>query len=162
MRKPKTVADALDRLQGLCARSEQCSDDMRRKLANWMIPAPDADKIIARLKKERFIDDARFARAYARDKLLYSGWGQYKIMKGLMMKRIPRDLIDDAIDTLDPNEITETAERVLRSKARSIKEGNTYEGRTKLFRFGASRGFDTKLLSNLIRHHNLWAEPDED
>lgn len=147
---------ALARLELLCARSEQCSADMLKKLSTWQVPAADAAAIMRRLREGRFVDDRRFALAYARDKMLFSGWGRYKIMRGLMSKRIPRDLIDEALESLDPETYRETALRVLRSKARSIKEGNTYEGRTKLFRSGASRGFESELLSSLIRSHDLW------
>lgn len=161
MKKPMKPEAALDRLEELCARSEQCSSDLRRKLANWLIEPDDAERIMASLTDNRFVDDRRFARAYARDRLLFSGWGEYKIARGLYMKRIPRRLIDEAVASLDPGDIRETLRRVLRSKARSIKEGNTYEGRTKLFRHGASRGFATSLVASIIRSENLWEESEE-
>ena len=161
MKKPMTPEAALERLEDLCARSEQCSADLRRKLNNWLITPDKADKIMTSLVKGRFVDDRRFARAYAHDKLLYSGWGEYKISRGLYMKRIPRDIIEEAIAALEPEEIESVARRVLRSKARSIKEGNSYEGRTKLFRHGASRGFSASLIASIIRSENLWEPPLE-
>lgn len=159
MKKQLSAREALIRLQDLCARSEQCSPELRKKLAGWMINAADSERIMESLVKHRFVDDARFARAYTADKLRFSGWGRYKIMRGLMAKRLGRDIIETALATINMEEYTSVARRVLIVKARSIKEGNTYEGRTKLFRFGASRGFETEMIARLIRAENLW-EPE--
>ena len=133
---------------------------MRKKLIAWQIPSTDAERILDSLVDDRFVDDRRFARAFAADKMRFSGWGRYKIMRGLMAKRIDRATIDQALDALDVDEYASTARRVLISKARAIAEGNTYEGRTKLFRFGASRGFETDLIARLIRAENLWEPRD--
>ena len=155
-KKPVSKEVALARLQALCSRSEQSTADVLKKMAAWLLP-PDARRdILRRLYDDRFVDDRRFARAYARDKMLFSGWGRYKIRLGLVKKRIPRDLADEALASLDPKEYEETALRVLRAKARGIREGNTYEGRTKLFRSAAQRGFETDLLSRLIRTAPIW------
>lgn len=159
-RKPVKADVALSRLELLCSRSEQCSGDLMKKLVAWQVPSREASEIMRRLREGRFVDDGRFARAYARDKMLFSGWGRYKIMRGLMVKRVEHQLIEEAIGELDAGEYEATALRVLRAKARTIKEGNTYEGRTKLFRAGASRGFETELLSRLIRKGDIW-EPEE-
>lgn len=156
MKKQLSAREALIRLQDLCARSEQCSPDLRKKLSGWTITSADADRIMESLVKHRFVDDARFARAYTADKLRFSGWGRYKIMRGLMTKRLGREIIETALATIDMEEYTSVARRVLIVKARAIKEGNTYEGRTKLFRFGASRGFETELIARLIRTEDLW------
>lgn len=142
----------------LCAASEQCTPELRAKLAKWEINATDADRIMRRLVKERFVDDRRFARAYALDKMRFSGWGRYKIMSGMIAKRLPREVISHGIEAIDPGEYARKAEAVMRAKARGIREGNTYEGRTRLFRFAASRGFETDLAARIIRSKNLWED----
>lgn len=149
------------RLQDLCARAEHCSSEIISKLASWKISAEDSAVIIEMLIRDRFVDDSRFARAYATDKMRFSGWGRYKIVRGLMAKRICRQYIDDAVDCLDSEEYKQVCRRVLISKARSVKEGNTREGKTKLFRFGAARGFEPALVASLIRAENLWEPCDE-
>lgn len=83
---------ALERLEALCAKSERCTEEVRRKLYAWRIGPEDIDSIISSLKERRYIDDERFAHAYVRDKWLFSHWGRRKILMGLAAKRIPSDL----------------------------------------------------------------------
>lgn len=159
-RAPKPVSPemAMTRLEALCAASEQCSSDLLKKMNTWQIPADEAMKILDSLISRRFVDDDRFARAYARDKMRFSHWGHYKIRMGLAAKRISRHMIDDALNALDNDEYRSMCIATLRSKVRSAAIPCDYDGRTRLFRFGAARGFESQLLSNIIRSGAPWAE----
>ncbi len=160
MKKPVAPDVALSRLQQLCSRSEHCTAELMTKLTAWCLTPSQAKTIVDSLKRDRFVDNSRFARAYAADKMRFGGWGKFKIIKGLMVKHIERDDIDAAIDSLDSDEYRATCRRVLIAKARAVKEGNTPQGRTKLLRHAASRGFEPSLVIQLIRAENLW-EPNQ-
>ena len=70
----------LERLQRQCARMEYCVSDIRRKALKAMEGDADAaDRIVASLVKDRFVDDRRFAAAFAREKSALQGWGTVKI-----------------------------------------------------------------------------------
>ncbi|MDE5567222.1 MAG: RecX family transcriptional regulator [Muribaculaceae bacterium] len=150
-RKPITPDNALRRLEDLCARSEQCSGEARKKLYNWGIQAKDTEQIISSLIERRFIDDRRYCRAFVRDKLMFSHWGKRKIKLSLIQKRIDRNIIDFELEQIDIDTYTDILKRIVLAKARTIKDADTYEGRTRLFRFAASRGFEPDLISKLIR-----------
>lgn len=159
-RKILTPAEALARAAALCDKCEQCSPDIIRKLAAWGIPASDTAKIIERLRQTRYLDDMRFARAYAHDKMAYSGWGRNKILQGLWAKRLGREYIEASCDELDEEEYNDIARRVIRSKVRCLPEGlSTYENRMKVMRFGVQRGFEARLVSQII--NRLVREADE-
>ncbi len=150
-RRILTPEEAFNRAAGLCAKCEQCSPDILKKLSGWGISSSEAQKIISRLEELRFLDDERFAHAYAHDKLVFSGWGKMKIAQGLWAKRLPRDLIQEAVNGLDPEEYLSVAKRVMESKIRLSPELlESYEGRTKLLRFGAGRGFGISLIAKII------------
>lgn len=159
-RKILTPAEALARAAALCDKCEQCSPDIIRKLAAWGISASDTAKIIERLRQTRYLDDMRFARAYAHDKMAYSGWGRNKILQGLWAKRLGREYIEASCDELDEEEYNDIARRVIRSKVRSLPEGlSTYENRMKVMRFGVQRGFEARFVSQII--NRLVREADE-
>lgn len=147
-----TPDKALSRLEDMCARAEYCSGEMRAKLWAWKIPQAESDAIIASLVERRFVDDARFARAYVRDKLLYSKWGRRKIAQGLAAKRVDRDIIAQALGELDPEEYLRILSEALASRLRQDPSlSDTYEGRAKLLRFAMQRGFESSLALNLIK-----------
>ena len=79
---------------------------------------------------------------------------------GLRAKRVGTDEIDNAIEALDPEEYKRVAIRCLRSKARCIKEGYTYEGRTKLYRAGLQRGFESQLVAGIVKDSATWPHQD--
>ena len=150
-KKQITPQNALIKLEELCSRSEQCTGEARKKLYNWGISANDSDKIIKSLIERRFIDDKRFCSAFVRDKVMFSHWGKRKIALSLIQKHVDRDLINDALNQIDETMYLETLKKIVLAKARTIKDADTYDGRTKLFRFAVSRGFEPSLVSQVIR-----------
>ena len=155
-RKKMTAEAAKLRLEALCAQSEQCSMDLRQKLYRWEISASDSEKILKHLTDLRFVDDARFAVAYCRDKCRFNHWGKIKIAYGLRSKHISSQHIQEALNAIDEDEYLQILENVVRVKAKSIKDVDTYEGRTKLFRYVASRGFEIGLISDIIKNRDRW------
>lgn len=156
MNKKLTPQQALAKLQERCARSEQCSFDIHRKLYAWGIASHASDKILKVLLAEKFIDDERFAKAFARDKYRFSGWGRLKILRHLAAKRITGTTAENALSEIDGEEYEAIALKALKAKSRILKEGNTYEGRTKLFRFGVTRGFEPSLIASMIKTGLVW------
>ncbi len=152
-RKPRqlTPENALIRLEALCARSEHCTYEMRTKLRTWGIAPDRAEKIVESLVEGRFVDDARFARSFVNDKFRFAGHGRMKIRLALAAKRIDRDIIAEALSEIDPEEYASRLREILSAKARRIDDIDTYEGRTRLFRFGVSRGFESDAVATAIR-----------
>ncbi|MEE0978351.1 MAG: regulatory protein RecX [Muribaculaceae bacterium] len=158
IRKTVTPEKALYRLETLCAASEQCSYELYVKLKRWGISAADSEAIMDSLVRRKFVDDSRFAVAYVRDKYRFGRWGRRKIALALSQKRIDRTIINEAMEAIDSGEYVEILAGVMRSKARCIKEGNSFEGRTKLFRSVASRGYETQMIASLISKNEIWGE----
>lgn len=150
-RRPITPDKALARLEDLCARSEQSTGEAARKLAGWGIASQDAAKIIASLVERRYIDDRRYCHAFVKDKFRFARWGKRKIYAALSLKRVDKALISEALDEIDEGEYYVSLCEVIAAKARTMADADTYEGRTRLFRFAASRGFEPDLISRAIR-----------
>lgn len=153
-----TPENALMRLENLCARSEHCEYELKEKLRTWGVGSDDSEKILTTLAKARFYDDNRFAEAFVRDKLLYNRWGRRKIVMALRAKRIDSHVIETALDTIDEDEYHSILKALLKAKARNLKEGNSYEGRTKLYRFALARGFESGLIAPLLRSGVIFSD----
>jgi len=147
-----TPEKAFDRLQRLCARSEISSGEARRKLFHWGMSTAEAETIIDRLVATRFIDDDRFARVFAGEKVRYSYWGERKIMAALRAKGVDGEKIRNAIDAIDPEELEAGLIHILKSRT-AIKPEllTTYEGRARLYAFAVNRGFSSSAVSAVIR-----------
>ena len=145
-KKVKTPEQALAALMRLCARAEKSQEDARRLMRGWGLAERDAKGVLAKLVRDRFIDDGRYAEAFVRDKLRLSGWGEYKIRTALQRKRIDRALIDAALAEADRSGMDERLRRQLERKARTAKYTTQYELKTKLIRYGLSLGYDYETV----------------
>ena len=145
-KKVKTPEQALAALMRLCARAEKSQEGARRLMRGWGLAERDAKGVLAKLVRDRFIDDARYAGAFVREKLRLSGWGEYKIRTALQRKRIDRALIDAALAEADRSGMDERLRRQLERKARTAKYTTQYELKTKLIRYGLSLGYDYETV----------------
>lgn len=142
-RRTKTAEQALQSLMRECARSERSSGDALRLMKRWGVSDEDAQKVLARLLSERFIDDSRYAEAFVRDKLNLSGWGAYKIKSALRAKGVSKEIIDEvAAQMIEAVDMCERLEEIMVRRLRTLKYSSPYDAKTKLIRFAASRGYD--------------------
>ena len=70
-----TGQQAYSRLTALCARSEHCQQEMLEKMRQWGVTDEEQAQVMARLVKEKYVDDSRYARAFVNDKVHYDGGG---------------------------------------------------------------------------------------
>lgn len=145
----KTAMDAkkaLNATAALCSKKEHATADIRRKLANWGIGAEEQEKIIDFLRKNKFLDDSRFARFYARDKFRFNKWGKQKIAASLRQKQIDSSVIAEALNQLESSDYSDTCLHLLQQKLKQSKETDPIKQKAKLVRFGISRGFDYETV----------------
>lgn len=145
-RTPITPENAFLRLATMCARCEQAEGDLRRKLHDWGLAQPDASAVIQRLKQERYLDNARFARAYCRDKLRFNGWGRIKIGYMLRGKGIEQEHIDAALAEINDEQYAAILHDALAAKAKTLSGKPAEQMRAALLRFASSRGFEPSLI----------------
>jgi regulatory protein len=126
--------------EAYCASAEHCSYEVSNKLQQWGANAEAIASIIAHLKSQRYIDDERYCRAFAHDKLLYQGWGRVKIQAALIAKHLPSTYIQQALDDINQEDYTNSLTRAVATKKRAIKS-NDPMAREKLIRFCLQRGF---------------------
>lgn len=151
-RKTITPQEAQAKLEALCVRAEHSTGELYDRLRRWGVGGTDAQKIMTALKAHRFVDDHRFARAYTTDKVKFARWGKRKIYQGLMMKKVPTEIIKEALAEIDNELYTAALEKLLRAKmASDMQLSETYEGRSRLFRFAASRGYEPQLCATILR-----------
>ena len=143
---------ALKRAAALCGNQEQCSAQIREKLRSWKVSDTDAEQIIQLLTKEKFLDDARYAMIYVRDKFRFNAWGKVKLKVMLSQKDIPGALIEDALNQIDPEHYKETCTRIIQEKDATLKETNQFKRKGKLFRFAAQRGFESELIHQILSY----------
>lgn len=152
-KQPITPEAAKIRMADLCARSEQCEADIRQKLYRLGLSSGEVQSIITDLKEEKFIDNARYARSFARDKCRFSCWGRYKIRLALAAKRLTPQEIAQGLDAIEASDYLDALKRTTIAKAKSLDLNGpeAREERMKLFRHLISRGFESDVASKAVK-----------
>lgn len=155
-----TEQEAYLKLSALCASAEYCEYDLRKKTKNWNIMDngqliidnghDSLNAIFSRLRKERFIDDERFARAFVRDKFRYNHWGRVRISQELRMRKIDSSIIEEALKEIPEDDNLETLRHLINNKRKSVKGKSDYEIRCKLIRFALGRGFQMDDIIKVV------------
>ena len=152
-----TEAEAFQKLSALCAAAEYCRSDIWRKMGNWQIaddPGPDAEakqRILDRLLREGYIDEARYACAFVRDKFRYNRWGRTRIRQELRLRGIDPDTVARALQELPDDDEQEALRQLLARKRPTVRGKNDREINLKLIRFALSRGFSMDLIGKVLQ-----------
>ena len=158
-----TPQQALERLQAQCSRAEHCTGQIRRKLLLWSsrnrlsgkepFSNGQMEEIVELLVKERFVDDARFADAYVRDKARFAKWGRVKVQYNLKVLGIDPMIIRVALEENSTLFDDGMLEELLRKKWNLMRPGDTLEKkREKLLRFALGRGFEYDRIMGVIKN----------
>lgn len=145
-----TEQEAYLRLAALCAQAEHCEYEMQEKMRRWEIADDAQARVMQRLITERYVDDERFARAFANDKVKYNKWGRRKVEQAMWLKHIAEDIRQRVLDSIDDEEYIAILRPLLQQKRRSVKAHNDYELRQKLIKFAIGRGFTMDIIKQCI------------
>lgn len=147
---PKQITE-YNKAAFLCSRSEKCSSEIQEKLKLWGLSTDESEQVLTKLKAEKYLDDERFARAYAKDKFRFNHWGKQKIAFMLRSKNIPAEIIDLAFEEIEEDGYSDELLKLLTDKEKSIKAKDKYDKRNKLMRFAISRGFETDQIYKVLK-----------
>jgi regulatory protein len=145
---------AYTKAENYCAYQERAQQELRDKLYEWG-QRPDAvERIISRLIENNFLNEERFAKAYAAGKFNQKGWGKIKIKQGLKLKRVSDVLIKKALQTIDYDDYRQTLQKLINKKSATVNEKNALKRRYKLQQYAMGRGFEGDLVGEMLKAHN--------
>ena len=140
----------LNNLRRQCSRREYCSSDIIRKAEKALEgDKGKAEKVLKVLVEERYVDDLRYASAYAREKSSISGWGVAKIRYMLSAKSIDKDTISRALEEIDEVRADERLVKLIENKCRSLKDDPQWK--IKVLRFALGRGYSYEDVSEVLK-----------
>ena len=149
MKMDEKKLKVLNRLRALCSRREYCVADVLKKAADGLEgDRAAAQEVVDILVKEKYVDDLRYASAFARDKSAIQGWGEVKIRYMLSAKGVPRDVIDKALEEIDQDKADSRLEKLLQNKLKSLKDDP--QVRLKLLRFALGRGYSYDEVNDVV------------
>lgn len=149
-----TFAEAKAKASGLCSSSEKCCQDIEMKCREWRLSMEESSRLKDFLLKENFIEHQRYANSFVSDKFRFNKWGKIKLAYSLRQKQIEEKHIQVALANIPEDEYDKVLVGLLSSKAKTIRETDTFLRRGKLLNFAQSRGFESDLAIRIIGQLN--------
>ena len=139
----------LSKSQAYCSRAEKCESDVRMYLYKQGVDSDSIAKIIESLVADKFVDNARYARAFVSDAFKFNKWGRLKIRQALQAKGISEKLMSQPLSEIEDSEYMSLLESILRAKLKSVRGDDEYKVKASVFRFAYSRGFEPELVEKV-------------
>lgn len=150
-----TRESALEKMKAYCAQEERCHQDIDQKLRGYGVYPDDREEVIAELISEGFLNETRYAIAFAQGKLRQNQWGRKKIEMALKQKGLSTYCIQAGLQSLDEKDYLESLQKVLQQRDRATKEIHPKQRAYKLIQYAISRGFEYELAAACLSNMDL-------
>jgi regulatory protein len=150
--EPLDAAQAFRKAADYCASQEHCITEVRMKMKQWGISNDLTDSTIDKLIDEGYIEEQRYASAFARGKFRLFDWGKIKIASELKMRRIPSSYIARALDEINENEYFETIKSLIGKKLASNHKPSREEI-AKVMNFMVGKGYEIEFVRNVLNEN---------
>ncbi|AEI48297.1 regulatory protein RecX [Runella slithyformis] len=141
---------ALQKAAAFCAYQERTVKETRQRLCDWELSEEEIAWVLEELKAQNYLNEERFARAFAGGKFRVKKWGRLKIRQEMKLKGVPNDLIQKGLTEIDGDDYEAVLRDLLEKKARGLK-GESVAVKQKLVRFALSRGFESDIVWELLK-----------
>lgn len=137
---------ALDQL----AVRQRSAQELRLALGKRNVPTDIVDELLERFAEVGLVDDTAFASALAESRAKHSLRGKARIRQELRQKGVDRDVAEEALAELDPEDELTAAREIARRKARSLAGLDRQVARRRLAGVLARRGFSGSITSTVL------------
>ena len=144
---------AYDRALNMLAFRARSSTELARSLQRKGEERPHVDWALARLQEQGLLDDAAFARSFARSKVVDGKQSRRRVQQDLARKGVSRTLTDEAIDTVFEEEAIDQraiVEEAALKKLRALAGLEPAVQRRRLYGFLARRGYEIDDIRNVL------------
>lgn len=150
-RKSADVADAYQRITKYCAYQERSHHEVRDKLEDLGLSTEDADAILARLITDGFVNEERFAKAFAGGKFRIKKWGRIRIEHTLQAHHISSRCISIGLREIDEDDYLRALAHIITTKSKTVKREDAYQKWDAVSKHAIGKGYEPELVWKIIR-----------
>lgn len=146
-----TPQQALPKAKNFCAYQERCHSEVKDKLFGFGLNGAEVDEVISKLIEDNYLNEERFAIAFAGGHFRTKQWGKVKIKYELKKKMVSDYCIKKALAAIDETEYLNTLDRLTAQKLKTLKtEKNIFIRKKKLQTHLLTKGFENDLVNERV------------
>ena len=142
-----STGSAFVRISSWCSYQERSQQETRRKLQQMGISKKEAEEIIAKLISENFLNEERFALAFAGGRFRIKHWGRNKIRAALRMHNVSNANLENALASLPSEEYERAISLAIDKKMKLMPFADRHRRYHAVMSYAVSRGFESELVT---------------
>lgn len=144
-------AELRQKIYRYCAYQERSHSEVKNKLFEWGASKTDSDEVLAELITQGFLNEERFARAYAGGKFRMKCWGKVKIRLSLEARGLTPNCIKAGLSEIEDEAYEKTLVELIARKSEQISTKDLFIKRDKIANYVIQKGFEPDLVWTLIK-----------
>lgn len=149
--KTLTPAEVKKKIYHYCAYQERSHQEVKNKLYDLGLHSHEVDDLLTHLITEGYLNEERFAKAFAGGKFRVKSWGRIKIVRELEARGLTKNCINAGLREIDEQDYLKTLGSLLKKKAELVEEENPFVKRDKLAKYAIQKGFEPDLTWGVIK-----------
>ncbi len=149
---------ALQKIRQFCSYQERSHQEVKDKLYGYGLYKKEVELLLTQMIEENYLNEERYAVAFAGGKFRIKKWGRVKIKYELKQKRVSDYCIREALSSIAEEDYRKTMRALFQQKKQSLnREKNLFVKKQKLRSFLLQRGFEPALIMELMQQ---WRDPE--
>lgn len=145
----------LQKIRHYCSYQERCISEVEQKLKDLAVQRKKIPGIINQLQKEEYLNEERFAKAFAGGKFRLNKWGRNKIEFEMKIRGIPELMIQEGMAEIDEKEYLRTLRELMIHKFNEIKSDKNANIREKIINFAYGKGYEMEFILVFIKEMKI-------
>jgi regulatory protein len=144
--RESSTQDALNKISRYCAYQERSHRQVKNKLFEYGLHSNQVDEVLSHLITEGFLNEERYARAFAGGKFRMMKWGRLKIQKELEFSGVSPRNITKGLTEITTDEYSKTLLGLVKRKSSQIADEDLYRKKNRVARFLIGKGYEPELV----------------
>ncbi|MEO5976638.1 MAG: regulatory protein RecX [Chryseolinea sp.] len=150
-RKHLTTAEVKQKMHAYCAYQERSHQEVKNKLLNLGVYGNEIDEMISSLIIDGYLNEERFAKAFAGGKFRVKHWGRLKINRELEARGLTKNCIKLGMREIDDEDYLQTLITLVEKKSDQVQEANPFVRKDKIARFAISKGYEPEMVWKVVQ-----------
>ena len=142
----------LKKAANYCVYQERTQAEVRKRLQEWKVWGDEAEEVIAYLITENYLNEERFAKAFAGGKYRVKKWGRLRIKAELKARKMSKYILEVAMKEIPNDDYFTTATQLIEKKLHDLRsETNYLKRKQKTFNYLISKGYESNIVLEILK-----------
>lgn len=145
------ASEAKLKIAGFCAYQERSHSEVTEKLYSYGLFKNEVDELVAWLITENYLNEERFAKAFAGGKFRIKKWGRLKIRQALQQRHVSEYSIDKGLKEISEVDYQQTIDQLILKLSENQKTEDIFVIRNRISKHIIAKGFEPDLVWSRLR-----------